>query len=190
MSENVHKTLHDAADLQEAAERGRRLVSLAAAIIAVLAALGTLFTHHQSIVALTAKNHAILLQGRASDTYNRYEAKQVRAQIIDGLLETGLYRDQASRQRMSSFADKERKDSAHDFDTAQNLQSESDLAESRSERYMRSYETFQVATTFFDVAIVLVSISALVRKRALLLAGCSLSAIGIAFMVYGYFQGR
>ncbi len=190
MSENVHRTLHDAADLKETAERGRRLVSLAAAIIAVLAALGTLFTHHQSIVALTSKNRAILLQGRATDIYNRYEAKQVRAQIVDGLLETGLYRDQASRQRMTSFAEKERRDSAHDFDAAQNYQTESDLAENRSERYLRSYETLQVATTFFDVAIVLVSISALVRTRALLIAGLGLSAIGIALMIFGYLQGH
>lgn len=39
---------------------GNRLVSLAAAIVAVLAALGTLFSHHRSIAALAAKNEAIL----------------------------------------------------------------------------------------------------------------------------------
>ena len=60
---------------------GNKLVSLAAAIIAVLAALGTLFSHHRSIAALSAKNQAILTQARATDTYNAYEAKQIRYNI-------------------------------------------------------------------------------------------------------------
>ena len=42
-----------------------RLLSLAAAVIAVLAALGTLFSHHRSITALAVKNEAILTQARA-----------------------------------------------------------------------------------------------------------------------------
>jgi hypothetical protein len=190
VNENVHKTLHEAAEIQDKAERGRRLVSLAAAIIAVLAALGTLFTHHQSISALTAKNHAILLQARASDTSNKYEAKRVRAQIIDGLLDAGMYRDQAARARMESLAEKERRDSARDFDAAQAFETESSLAEDRSERLLRSYETIQIATTFFDVAIVLVSISALVRNAILLLSGCVLSVVGIALVVLGFIQGH
>jgi hypothetical protein len=190
VSENVHKKLQEATEIQSSADRGRRLVALAAAIIAVLAALGTLFTHHQSILGLTAKNHAILLQARASDTYNKYEAKRVRAQIIDGLLDAGMYRDQAARSRMESLAEKERRDSAHDFDSAQGYETESNLFEDRSERLLRSYETLQVATTFFDVAIVLVSISALVRTAILLAAGCGLSAVGIALTVMGFIQGR
>jgi Domain of unknown function (DUF4337) len=190
VSENVQKTLHESAEMQDAAERGRRLVSLAAAIIAVLAALGTLYTHHQSILGLTAKNHAILLQGRASDTYNKYEAKRVRAQIVDGLLDAGMYRDQAARRRMESLAAKERSDSGHDFDAAQDYETESKLYEDRSERMLRSYETLQVATTFFDVAIVLVSISAIVRTAILLAAGCGLSAFGIGLMILGFIQGH
>jgi hypothetical protein len=190
VSENVHKTLHEAADIQDSADRGRRLVSLAAAIIAVLAALGTLFTHHQSILGLTAKNHAILLQGRASDTYNKYEAKRVRAQIVDGLLDAGLYRDAAARGRMESLAEKERSDSARDFDAAQSFESESQLFEDRSERLLKSYETLQIATVFFDVAIVLVSISAIVRTAVLLATGCGLSAVGIALMILGFIQGH
>ncbi|MBV8375218.1 MAG: DUF4337 family protein [Candidatus Eremiobacteraeota bacterium] len=190
MSENVHKTLHEAADIQDTAERGRRLVSLAAAIIAVLAALGTLFTHHQSILGLTAKNQAILLQARASDTYAKYEAKRVRAQIIDGLLDAGMYRDAAARARMESLAAKERSDSARDFDAAQGFESESKLFENGSERLLQSYETLQVATVFFDVAIVLVSISAVVRTPVLLATGCGLSAVGIGLMVLGFVQGH
>jgi Domain of unknown function (DUF4337) len=155
-----------------------------------LAALGTLFTHHQSILGLTAKNQAILLQGRASDTYNKYEAKRVRAQIIDGLLDAGMYRDQAARRRMESLAEKERSDSAHDFDTAQEFETDSKVFEIRSEQLLQSYETLMIATTFFDVAIVLVSISALVRTAVLMTTGVALSAVGIALLVLGFVQGH
>ena len=63
MSENVYPKFNDANERNAQLSRGgSKLVSLAAAIIAVLAALGTLFSHHRSISALTAKNEAILTQ--------------------------------------------------------------------------------------------------------------------------------
>ncbi len=74
MSADVSRTIE--------ASHGNRLVSLAAAIIAVLAALGTLYSHHRSISALSVKNAAILTQARATDTYNAYEAKQIRYQYL------------------------------------------------------------------------------------------------------------
>ncbi|HTA40732.1 MAG TPA: hypothetical protein VK760_16740, partial [Candidatus Acidoferrales bacterium] len=82
MSENIYPKFNEANERVEHLSGGsRKLVSLAAAIIAVLAALGTLFSHHRSISALTAKNVAILTQARASDRYNSYEAKQVRYNV-------------------------------------------------------------------------------------------------------------
>ena len=71
MSESTHRKLSDSTEMRESSDRGNRLRSAAIAVIAVLAALGTLFAHHRSIEALTSKNQAILLQARASQPPQR-----------------------------------------------------------------------------------------------------------------------
>ena len=188
MSENVHKALSDAGELQGTAVRGDRITSVVIAIVAVLAALGTLFAHHRSISALTTKNQAILSQARASDAYGKYEAKQVRFQVAQTLIASGVVRTQEGRRALVTLANRERDTSPAVLAKAQALEASSEHDETLSERVLKSYETLQLATTFFDIAIVLVSISTLVRTRAFLTVGCSISVVGLAFLLFGYFQ--
>jgi hypothetical protein len=188
VSENVHKVLSDAEELQEKIRDGRRVTSVVIAVIAVLAALGTLFTHHRSISALTVKNQAILAQARASDAYNKYEAKQVRSQVARVLLSSGVPQTAAARKELQTFADSERDTSVAVLTKARALEASSEEDDVRSEKVLKSYETMQIATTFFDIAIVLVSISTVVQTRAFLTAGGALSVIGIVFLIFGFFQ--
>ncbi len=174
----------------EAAPGRRPLVSLAAAIFAVLAALGTLFTHHRSIAALSEKNQAILVQGRATDTYNAYEAKQIRFNIYQALLTTNLARDPASRARLQAIAERERESSPAVLDTAKALAEEAVGYDARAEVTLKSYETLLLSTTFFEIAIVMVSIAALASTRILLPVGAGLAAVGIVLFAVGLFQGR
>jgi Domain of unknown function (DUF4337) len=164
---------------------GNRLVSLAAAIIAVLAALGTLFAHHRSISALSAKNQAVLTQARATDTYNAYEAKQIRYNIYQALLSTELVRGAQIRARLESVAGRERTSSPSVLEKARSLEAQAAHEEIQSETILKSYETLQYATTMFEVSIVLVSISALAGARLFLPLGCALSCVGLVLFVIG-----
>lgn len=184
----MERTMSDAEALQVAARRGNRVVSVAVAIIAVLAALGTLFTHHRSIAALTAKNEAILSQARASDAYGKYDAKQVRYQVATVLLQSGLPSTADGRKALQTLAERERDSSIALLAKAQALETASEEDDSRSEKIFKSYETLQFATTFFEISIVLVSISALVSARWFLGAGAALSTIGIVLMILGLTQ--
>ncbi len=188
MSEGTQKKMNDAEDLQRTAEGGHRATSVAIAIIAVLAALGTLFTHHRSITALTAKNEAILAQARASDAYGKYDAKQVRYQVAQVLIASGLPRTAEGRRALQALADREKDSSAAMLAKAQALEASSEEDDVRSEKILKSYETLQFGTTLFEISIVLVSISTLVRARAFLAVGCALSAVGIVLLIFGYFQ--
>jgi hypothetical protein len=169
---------------------GDRIVSLAAAIIAVLAALGTLFAHHRSISALSAKNQAVLTQARATDTYNAYEAKQIRYNIYQALLSTELVRGAQTRARLESIAQRERVSSPSVLENARSLEAQAAHQEIQSEAILRSYETLQFATTMFEVSIILVSISALTAARLFLPLGCTLSGVGLVLLVVGLAQGR
>ena len=170
------------------ASRGNRLVSLAAAIIAVLAALGTLFSHHRSISALSVKNAAILTQARATDTYNAYEAKQIRYNIYRAVLASDLVRDPKTRARLQNVADDERTSSPAVLKKAEGLDAQAARDDVRSDLIMRSYETLQFATTLFDISIVLVALATLAGARIFVALGCGLSAIGLVLFLFGLMQ--
>ncbi len=176
--------------LPRLAKNSSRPVSLAAAIIAVLAALGTLFSHHRSISALSAKNAAILAQGRATDAYNAYEARQIRSNIYQALLASDIVKSAQTRDRLQSFADKEQASTPPLLAQARALEEEANRDDARAEGAFKAYETLQLATTIFEISIVFVSISALAATRPMLLLGTGLSAIGFVFFVIGLLQGR
>jgi hypothetical protein len=167
------------------ARYSNRVVSLAAAIIAVLAALGTLFSHHRSILALAAKNKAILTQSRATDVYTSYESKQVRYNFYRVLLASDLLRSSEVRTRLKVAADRENASSSAILNKARALEDEATRADDRSEATLKSYEFLQFATTMFEVSIVLISISALAGARLFLPLGCGLSGVGVVLLVIG-----
>jgi hypothetical protein len=169
---------------------GNRIISAAAAIAAVLAALGTLFAHHRSILALSEKNQVILTQTRLTDTYNAYEAKQIRYSVYRALLAGDLVRNPANRARLEAIADGEQASMPADLAKATELENQSARDDEHSQAIFKSYETLQLATTLFEISIVLVSISALAGARILLPIGGGASAIGVALLVFGLFQGR
>ena len=191
MSENVYPKFNEANERFEQLSRGgNRLVPLAAAIIAVLAALGTLFSHHRSISALTAKNEAILTQARASDRYNSYEAKQVRYNVYSAFLAAGLPRAQDGKVIVQNLAKREQASSLATYADAARYEKMAQDKEEESNLILKSYETLEIGTTFCEIAIVLVSISALASTRIFLTIGSGLAAIGLAFLIYGYFQAH
>ena len=191
MSENVYPKFNEANERNERLGGGRnKLVPLAAAIIAVLAALGTLFSHHRSISALTAKNEAILTQSRASDRYNSYESKRVRYHVYTAFLAAGLPQAQAGKDTLKQLAEKEQASSLATFADAERLEKLATQYEDRAEEILKSYETLEIGTTFCEIAIVLVSISALASTRIFLTIGSLLAAGGLAFLVFGYFQAH
>ena len=169
----------------ETARGGNRVVALAAAIVAVLAALGTLFSHHRSIGMLSAKNQAILTQSRATETYNLYEAKQIRYNIYQALLSSNLVRDAANRTRLETIAVKERTTSHAVLERAKALEAAATLDEQRSESILSSYETLLFATTLFEVSIVIISIAALSGARIFLPLAGGISIIGLVLFFAG-----
>lgn len=186
-----HRAFEEATERNEQLRSRRdRLVPLAAAIIAVLAALGTLFSHHRSISALSIKNEAILLQSKASDQFNYYQAKRLKYTLYSTLIAAGETRSASIRASMQKTADHEQTSSLDILSKAQTLERQATEEQERSEAILRSFETLEVATTLFEVAIVLVSISALSETRRMLYFGCGLSAAGIVVMIVGFLQAH
>src|ERR1700735_1780394 len=128
MSEHMHRTLNESTEMRRESERGSRLISATVAIVAVLAALGALFSHHRSISALHAKNHAILLQARSSEQYGKYDSKEVRAQVAETLIAANVVSTAKGKKALQDFADRERSSSAGVLSKARRLEHESEAA--------------------------------------------------------------
>lgn len=174
----------------EAQPGSGRFVSAAVAIVAVLAALATLFTHHRSILALAAKNKAILTQSRATDYYTSFESKQVRYDFYSALLASDLVRKPDIRAYLSAASKKQAEAAEKDLKKAHELEAQAESDDVRSETILRSYEVLQFGTTMFEVSIILLSISALAKARTFIWLGCSLSTVGLGFLIFGLLQAR
>ena len=184
-----HKAFEEAHERHEQLRKGHDfVVPLAAAIIAVLAALGTLFAHHRSISALAAKNEAILAQSKASDQYTYYQAKRIKYTIYAALLSADVAKDAKGRAELASVADHEQKSSLVILADAKRLEHESETKQASSERTLTSFETLEIATTLFEIAIVFVSISALGGARILLYIGGAMSVVGVVYAIVGLLQ--
>jgi Domain of unknown function (DUF4337) len=188
MSEfNAARTLREVDERREQFESGaNKRVPIITAIIAVFAALATLFSNHDSVKGLQMRTQAGITEIKASDQFNYYESKRIKAEVNQALLQSGLVKGSATVAAMKSRigAETEQASGILKLAQAEEQQSEAELAQ--AERSMASYEFHEVAATLFEVSIVLVSITALMtRSRALIYVAGGASIVGLVFFIGG-----
>jgi hypothetical protein len=174
---------------ETALQTNDRVTAIVTSIIAVMAAIGTLLAQHQSIAALAAKTHAIILQSRASDRINVGETKSVRYDLITTLDASGLITSKA-RKGILELAERERKASQIAIADSQALELQAKTVEERADQMLVAYQTFEIGATMLEVAVVLVSLSALAGRRLLFTIGCSVALGGVGCLIFGFFQAH
>jgi hypothetical protein len=179
---NAAAQMHEVQERAEHAEGKEKFIPIAAAVIAVFAAIATLMSNHSSIKGLEARTLAGISQTKAADQYNYYESSRMKMEVDQGLLDSGLVSSAAARARLESRVRKETAKSTRILRQANAYQRESDASMGQGEHTMTSYEKFEVSTTLFEVCVVLVSISALMKTRAFLWT--SVPAVAIAFIFF------
>lgn len=183
---NASRELREAQDRTMQLTQGERFIPVSTAIVAVLAALATLFSNHSSVTGLQARTQAGITQTKASDQYNYYEAKRIKAEVSQALLEAGLINNAGARQSLQTRIAKQNSDAAKVLEAAQAEETQSEAELVSAERAMGSYEAHEIAATLFEVSIVLLSITALTHKFKGLLAIAGIAtAAGLAFFVAG-----
>jgi hypothetical protein len=150
-----------------------RTTAFFTSIVAVLAAVGTLFASHRSIGALSAQTQGLRFAQQASDQYAYYQTEQLKA---------ALYRVN----RLDSMAQTEERNSLQVFGRAKALELQSSQNEERADALLHSFERLEIATTFFEIAIAFASIGVLTHVRAPLWFSGVLAVIGIVAGVGGY----
>src|SRR2546422_11699523 len=140
-------------------------VALSTAILAVLAAIaGLLSSHHV--------NEAMMNQIEASDQWSYYQAKSIKASVLDAkisLAGTPNESDQAKRDRY----EKEQEE----------IKSEAERKEAAAKSNFHKHEVFARGVTMFQIAIAIAAISALTKRRKFWIVSLIFGGAGCIFLV-------
>ncbi len=160
---------------------GTMVSAVTAAVLAVLAAIGSLLSGH-------AANQAILLQSKATDQWAFYQAKaskghlyEVGAEVVTALSGQSSRRSDEQEATLRRFHDEAKR---YEQEKAE-IKKEADSLEAESRHEFHKHHRFALGIAAFQVGIVLASVSILVRARVLYLLSLSAGLLGFGFVIGG-----
>ncbi|HEX4708767.1 MAG TPA: DUF4337 family protein [Candidatus Udaeobacter sp.] len=161
--EPLHEQVHHTAE--HSRERWISWVALSTAILAALAAIAGLLSGRHV-------NEAMMSQIEASDQWGYYQAKSIKASVLDAkmaLAGTRAESDQSKRDRYEKEQEQ--------------IKSEAEHKEAAAKSNFRKHEVFAGGVTMFQIAIAVAAISALTRRRPFWIVSLVFGAIGCAFLL-------
>jgi Domain of unknown function (DUF4337) len=161
--EHLHEQTHETA--KHSGELWISWVALSTAILAVLAAIASLLSGEHA-------NEAMINQIEASDQWSYYQAKSVKAAVLDA---------KTVFSGASSESDQSRRDRyAHE---QEEIKSAAEQKQAAAKSHFHQHEVFARGVTMFQIAIAIAAISALTRKRSFWVVSLVFGAFGCAFLV-------
>jgi hypothetical protein len=154
-------------------------VTVTIAIIAVLGAIVTLLGHR-------AHTEELLLQAKASDQWNYYQAKNIRLHEMEAVSDMLAVLSPGDKEKAAAAHEKyvkevERyeKDKDTISDQAKELEAERDVVSHRADR-------FDGGEVFLEMGLVICSITLLTKKRLFWFSGITIAAIGVVLAATGF----
>ena len=162
-TEHLQEEINDKAGelFREKENKWTLFVAISAALMAVLAALGSMYSGHQS-------NEALIMQIKASDQWAYYQAKGIKAEIR-------MLLPASEKVKSPETTAKEQE--------AVKIMAEND--EKESEAHLQRHVTFSRSVTLLQVAVAISAISIITRKRFLWYAGIATAIGGATFFIMG-----
>jgi hypothetical protein len=167
--------------MSEAREGGESLtrISLAISILAVLVAIVTVAGHR-------THTEAVLMQSKAGDQWNLYQAKKIRQDNLQVVIDTLSLQPNPSPATTAKIAEfkahieKWNADLAEGQDKAREFEAEVKHAEAQASRY-------DLGEALLQIAVVLSSITLLTRQRGYFLFGLALGLGGLLIALSALF---
>jgi len=161
--EHLQEQVHESAE--HSGETWISWVALSTAILAVLAAIAGLLSGRHV-------NEAMMNQIEASDQWSYYQAKSIKATVLDAkisLAGTPNESDQSKRDRY----EKEQEE----------IKSEAEHKEAAAKSNFHKHEVFAGGVTMFQIAIAIAAISALTKRPRFWIVSLLFGAAGCVFLV-------
>ena len=145
-------------------------VALTAALLAVLAAITALIAEHHA-------DEAMILQIQSSDQWNFYQAKGIKANLLNTKAEILSALGKTVDDKDKAKLEKYQKDQAEIKTKAEELQRESEI-------HLRHHSVLSRSVTMFQIAIAVGAIAVLTKRRQFWFGSIAFGGVGVAFFIY------
>jgi Domain of unknown function (DUF4337) len=142
-------------------------VALSTAILAVLAAITGLLSGKHA-------NEAMMDQIRASDQWAYYQAKSIKAAVLEAKTTLAEAATEKDKEKATQYQDDQAK-----------IKREAEEKEAAAQSNFHKHEIFARGVTMFQIAIAIAAISALTRRRSFWFVSLVFGLIGVVFLVQG-----
>src|SRR5215831_10111721 len=161
--EHLHEQTHETA--KHSGEAWISGVALSTAVLAVLAAIASLLSGEHA-------NEAMMNQIEASSQWSYYQAKSIKAAVLDAKTAFTGAPDESDQAKRARY-EKEQEE----------IKSEAQRKEAAAKSYFHRHEVFARGVTMFQIAIAIAAISALTKKRSFWVVSLVFGAFGCTFLV-------
>src|SRR5262245_25675081 len=161
--EHLHEQTHETA--KRSGETWISWVALSTAILAVLAAIASLLSGEHA-------NEAMINQIEASDQWSYYQAKSIKASVLDAKMSLAGAPSEPDQSKRARY-EKEQEE----------IKSEAEHKQAMAKSYFHKHVVFARGVTMFQIAIAIAAISALTKKRSFWVVSLVFGALGCVFLV-------
>src|SRR6266487_3449471 len=145
-------------------------VALSTAILAVLAAIAGLLSGSHA-------NEAMMKQIESADQWAFYQAKGIKAAVLDAKMSLTGSTSDADREKATKYSEEQSE-----------IQKEAGAKEGEAKTNFHQHEVFARGVTLFQIAIAIAAISALTKRRRYWMVSMIIGAIGCVFLALGLVQ--
>jgi Mg2+/citrate symporter len=163
--ENLQEHVHHSAEHSGAAWIS--WVALSTAILAVLAAIAGLLSGKHA-------NEAMMSQIEASDQWGYYQAKSIKASVLDAKMALATGVNEKDREKAARYEEEQSE-----------IKSEAERKQSQAKSNFHQHEVYASGVTMFQIAIAIAAISALTKKRRFWIVSLVFGVAGCVFVVLG-----
>lgn len=160
--EGLHEEIHHRAE--HGGEKWISWVALSTAILAVLAAIAGLLSGMHA-------NEAMMSQIESSDQWAFYQAKGIKAAVLDAKMSLSGAATEEDRTKSERYQEEQKE-----------IQKEANEKQNEAKSHFHQHEIFARAVTMFQIAIAVAAISALTKKRRFWIVSLLFGAAGCVFL--------
>lgn len=164
--ENLHDQIHHSAE--HSGENWISWVALSTALLAVLAAIAGLLSGKHA-------NEAMMSQIEASDQWSYYQAKSIKASVLDAKIALSTAPNESDSAKRDRY-EKEQEE----------IKSEAEQKQAEAKSNFHQHEVFARSVTMFQIAIAIAAISALMKKPRFWFVSLLFGIAGCVFLALGF----
>ncbi len=170
-TEHLHEAIKEEIEEQEEKKESWSMyLAISTALMAVLAALGSLFAGHHS-------NEALIAQIKCSDTWAHYQAKSIKYEITALMKEVKTQKG-ADIEKVDVRLEGYKKDQ-------EELKKEAEKSEKESEFHLDRHVTLARSVTIFQISIAISAIAMLTKRKFLWYGSMAFSIVGFVLFIMG-----